>query len=191
MKASKRILKFYLSYLKKKAKNEKEGDKAIIRFLSKRMYKAPFKELIENVFYETMDQFKITKPKNEFKELLIIWNSENNILNLIETDIDFPSHLNDAHVLEFVILDLASNSLFNRISNIVEEDEYTRQIKFLAICRYDNDLDPQNYHLFHINRYFNVIWETSHFTFTEAKEQAESEFPGTLNLWQNLKPKSP
>lgn len=132
MKASKRILKFYLSYLKKKAKNEKEGDKAIIRFLSKRMYKAPFKELIENVFYETMDQFKITKPKNEFKELLIIWNSENNILNLIETDIDFPSHLNDAHVLEFVILDLASNSLFNRISNIVEEDEYTRQIKFLA-----------------------------------------------------------
>lgn len=52
----------------------------------------------------------------------------------------------------------------------------------LAICQYEGE---ENYYLFGCDENWNTLTDTWHETLEEAKEQAEFEYEGTHQTWQN------
>lgn len=53
----------------------------------------------------------------------------------------------------------------------------------LVICQYEGE---ENYYLFGCDENWNTLSDTYHLTLEEAKKQAEFEYEGTHQTWQNL-----
>ncbi len=51
----------------------------------------------------------------------------------------------------------------------------------LAICRYD---EAGPFYVFYCDDAWNVLTDTAHDTLEQAREQAESEYLGSMNTWE-------
>ena len=92
-----------------------------------------------------------------------------------------PLRIGDASVVRINALDLRHRHTGNCVHR--RSDLAQAPAICLAICQYDNDV---GYYLFSCDENWSVLSDTYHSSVDEAMRQAEFEYSGTSNTWEEI-----
>ena len=92
-----------------------------------------------------------------------------------------PSEMNGAKVLSYVTL--RKEHLPTGNAKHYVGGELMQPVSNLAICRYEND---EGFYLFYCDTEWNVMTDTWHESAEHAREQAEFEYAGVSDAWQQI-----